>query len=74
MRIRLMFSKIWHWPKRGFVMLGNDCWDNDFGVTFGWGFRENASEGEPSWRQVWSINIRWPVSVRHRVSIAKRSR
>lgn len=60
-----------HWPGRGFLLVGTDLYDGDWGVTIGWGFRPNAPEGETAWRQVWRIRLRWPISFRHRFAIPK---
>lgn len=64
-------SRIWHWEKRGFLLIGTDLYDGLWGITFGYGFRPNVPEGETAWRQVWRIRICWPIKIRHRFSIPR---
>lgn len=64
-----MRSRLYHRPGRFFLLIGHDLYDNRWGVTFGYGFRPTAPEGETAWRQVWRIAVSWPISVRHRYAI-----
>lgn len=48
---------------RWFLIIGPDIYDNDWGVSFGYGPRPSDGISD-AWRCVWRINVRWPISLR----------
>lgn len=63
---RLFRTRIYHRERKFFVLLGHDLYDSRWGITFGYGYRPDATEGETAWRQVWRIAFAPPISIRHR--------
>ena len=61
-----MAKKIWGGrPRNWAVLFGSDHNNSDAGLTLFYG--PQPSDGvRDAWRHVWRINIRWPVSLRHR--------
>jgi hypothetical protein len=60
---RLKVGRIYEW-KRCFLLVGADIFNYCHGLTFGWGPRLDAKEGETRWRNVWRIDVRSPITVR----------
>jgi hypothetical protein len=58
MRCRIIERDSW------FAFVGSDIYDNNFGVTIGWGRRIDARIGESKWRHVIRIRLCWPVAFR----------